>query len=152
MEVGNTVHVRRKHCPAFEKKCEKCSRLGHYTKLCKSKPKDAKTDPKNVKNISESTAGFEEHLLGVNLGEGGHVLAASQVPSQESVSQLVRSSQGTLGSGKRKILRHMRYDITAGKYVNTWENKRMMNLQVGVMVDREQYQVLAGEMDPGVEY
>ena len=55
-EVGNTVQVRRKHCPAFEKKCEKCSRLGHYTRLCKSKPKDDKADAKNVKNVSGSAA------------------------------------------------------------------------------------------------
>ena len=70
-EVGNTVQVRRKHCPAFEKKCEKCSRLGHYTKLCKSKSRDDKSDAKNVKTASESAAGVVEHLLGVSLGEVG---------------------------------------------------------------------------------
>ena len=45
----------------------------------------------------------------------------------------------------------MRYDITAGKYVHTWENKRMRNLQVGIMVDKEQYQELAGVKAPGTD-
>ena len=50
------------------------------------------------------------------------------------------------------MMRHMTYDARSGKYVNTWENRRMMNIQVGVTVDKEQYQMLAGVMDPGVDY
>ena len=61
---------------------------------------------------------------------------------------MVRSNQGKLGPGKRRILRHLRYDTTADKYVSTWKDKRMRNLQVGVTVDREQYQELAGVMAP----
>ena len=151
-EVGNTVKVRRKHCPAFEKKCEKCSWMGHYTRLCKSKFKDDKADAKNVKNGSESAAGVDEQLLGVSLGEVDDGVADLRAPCHESVDRVVRSSQGKLGVGNRRILRHMTYDAKSGKYVNTWENRRMRNLQVSVTMNREQYQMLAGVMDPGVDY
>ena len=62
-EVGNTFPVRKKHCPAFAKKCDKCSRTGHYAKVCKSRPRDDKADAKNVQNVSESAAGIGKHLL-----------------------------------------------------------------------------------------
>ena len=169
-EEGNTAPVRRKHCPAFDKKCEKCSRVGHFKNVCKSNPRDTKADPKNGKDKPESADGIETHLLEIsmgggghapfeslvdehhldtNLGKGGHALEESPAPSQESVSHLVRRSQGKVRSEKRKILRHLRYDATAGKYVSSWKDKRMKSMQVGVTLDREQYQELAGVMAPG---
>ena len=168
MEEGNTVQVRRKNCPACDKKCEKCSCVGHFKKVCKTNPRDTKADTKNGKNNNESADGIEKHLLEISMdgdghdhleslvGEhhldtnrGGHAIVESPAPSQESVSHLVRSSQGKLRSEKRRVLRHLRYDAPAGKYVSTWKDKRMKNLQVGITVDREQYQELAGVMAPG---
>ena len=137
-EEGNTFPVRKKHCPAFMKKCEKCSRMGHYAKFFKCKPKDDKADAKNVQNVSGSAAEVDEQVLGVVIGEVGNGVADVRVPCHESVDQVVRSGQSKRGLRKRRILRHMTYDATAGKYVNTWENRRMMNIQVGVTVDREQ--------------
>ena len=82
--------------------------MGHYTRLCKSNPKDPKAESKEGKGKSETTAGIGKHLLGISLGE-----------AQEFVNQLVRNNQEKLGSAKRRILRHMRYDIEAGKNVST---------------------------------
>ena len=50
---------------------------------------------------------------------------------------MVRNNQKKLGSAKRRILRHMRFDVKVGKYVSTWTDKRMKVLKVGVSVDRE---------------
>ena len=147
-EEGDSFHVRKKHCPAFGKKCEKCSRMGHYTRLCKSNPRDPKAEPKEGKVKSESASGVDEHMLEINLGGGGHAPTEYPALGQESVNQLVRNNQEKLGSAKRRILRHMRFDVKAGKYVSTWTDKRMKVLQVGVSVDREQYQELSGIKSP----
>ena len=122
--------------------------MGHYTRLCKSNPRDPKAEPKEGKVKSESAAGVDEHLLEINLGVGGHAPTEYPAFGQESVNHLVRNNQEKLRSAKRRILRHMRFDVKAGKYVSTWTDKRMKVLQVGVSVDREQYQELSGIKSP----
>ena len=134
------------------KKCEKCSFLGHYAKLCRTKSSKDKADAKNVQKVSESADGVDKQVLGIVLDEVDNGDAELRAPCHESVDQVVRSGQGKRGLSKRKMMRHMTYDARSGKYVNTWENRRMMNIQVGVTVDKEQYQMLAGAMDPGVNY
>ena len=93
-EVGNTTSVRRQHCPAFMKKCEKCSFLGHYAKFCRTKSSKDKADAKNVQNVSESADGIEKQILGIVLGEVDNGVADLRAPSHESVDQVVRSGQG----------------------------------------------------------
>ena len=55
------------------------------------------------------------------------------------------------GTSTRKILRHMRFDKSSGKYVYCWSSRKQKYLSVQVKVYRDRYQNLSGEQAPGKE-
>jgi hypothetical protein len=44
--------VRKKLCKAFDKKCDKCGKTGHLTKLCKNKTNDKEKSGANINVVS----------------------------------------------------------------------------------------------------
>ena len=39
----SSYEERKNSCPAFDKKCDKCGRVGHFKKKCLSKKKEPET-------------------------------------------------------------------------------------------------------------
>ena len=133
------LSVRREKCTAWDEKCKKCSRLGHFPKQChKFKPKNMQTEKKNAEK--DETNATVSHVV-LEIGGDRCDEVVSQVSKQSSVQ--VKKSH------RRKILKHMRFDTQSGKYVSSWSGKRMKSLPVELRVDKEGYQDLSGTCAPG---
>ena len=154
---GHEFRIRKEKCSAFNEQCKKCSKMGHLSKQCHLfKPRNPPAD-KSGKNKAETTAGVEEELLEISVGGGGHApteLFEHEDGPQDSevMCQLPRECLEQLKPVRGRILKHLRYDEQAGKYVSTWPDRRMKALQVRVAVDKEQYQELTGTQAPGEEH
>ena len=153
---GHEFRIRKEKCSAFNEQCQKCSKMGHLSKQCHLfKPRNPPAD-KSGKYKAETNAGVEE-LLEISVGRGGHVPTElfeheDGLQDSEVVCQLPRECLEQLKPVRGRILRHLRYDEKAGKYVSTWPDRRMKALQVRVAVDKEQYHELSGTQAPGEEH
>ena len=137
------LSVRREKCTAWDERCKKCSRLGHFPKQCHL----FKTrKPQAEKKQNETNAGVSEELLEIRID--GH-----EAPNEKIVGQVYQQHYGQLKNGhsKRRILKHMRFDTQTGKYVSCWSGRKMKSLPVEVRVDRDGYQDLSGTQAPGKE-
>ena len=94
-------------------------------------------------------------LLSVSPAQASFPVLGGHVPTEhfehedglqdsEVVCQLPRECLEQLKPVRGRILRHLRYDEQAGKYVSTRPDRRMKALQVRVAVDKEQYHKLSG--------
>ena len=136
------LSVRKEKCAAWDERCKKCSRLGHFPKQCHL----FKTrTPQAEKKQNETTAGVSEVLL--------EIISDDPPPDIEMVDQVDKqaSTQPRNGPSRRRILKHMRFDRQSGKYVSCWSGRKMKSLQVEMRVDRDGYQDLSGTQAPGKE-
>ena len=105
--------MRREKCTAWDERCKKCSRLGHFPKQCQRfKPRNMQTEKKNAEK--DETNATVSHVV-LEIGGDRCDEVVSQVSKKSSVQ--VKKSH------RRKILKHMRFDTQSGKYVScTWKS------------------------------
>ena len=131
--------VRKENCGAWNERCNKCSRLGHFPKQCHL-IKTRKPQPE--KNPKQTASEISEVLLEINALDTENVDHLNTIPSGKVKTE----------SSRRRILRHMRFDAQSGKYVNCWSRRKMKSLAVEVQLDEDGYRELSDKQAPGLEH
>ena len=90
-EQGITTGARRKHCRAFNVKCGKCKRKGHFTELCKAGQWGKKRDDKEAKvNVVNTTELVASDTSAAALVPPDSVAETGPVAALNSVQQVQR--------------------------------------------------------------